>query len=150
MIMSDFQMQDYCIKKLTYEYIPSLTENAQVPLEYYAHTTHECREGAFHGNVSLGFRATLKEQSMKDLAHDITLYEVVIQGSFSMPAADQPDAEKRFVEMMKVNGAASLIPIARAALVSASSVMHIPKAFYLPNINVFELAWKESVPASPI
>ena len=149
MIMSDFQMQDYCIKKLTYEYIPNLTENAQVPLEYYAHATHECLDGVFNGNVFLGFRAVLKEQPSKDQAHDITLYEVVIQGSFSMPAADQPDAEKRFVKMMKINGAASLIPIARAALVSASSVMHIPKAFPLPNINVYELVWKDSLPASP-
>ena len=50
----------------------------------------------------------------------------------------------RFIKLMKMNGAFSVLAIFRAQIAAATSAVGMQPGLIIPNINLNELAWTES------
>lgn len=134
-MLSEFQIERYHIDKLCAEI---LNREGSFPIEfqYFASYQKDYREDQWKGSIHLGFRMVTDDEK-KDL-----MYEVIITGDFNMPGVHDEDAEKIFLQRLQVNGAATLIPLARAALSTTFSLMGFPNKYTLPNINVMSIQWQ--------
>ena len=135
-IASGFQMEEYKILRLSVEAFPDSDDNGTIG--YFAKDRIEHEGGRWTGEVMLGFRKT----SESDPA--TVLYEIIIVGKFKLPDEDKEDSKARFRKFLRGNGAATLIPIARAALVTTSALTGHPGKHSIPNINVFDMQWNTS------
>ncbi len=135
-MFSDFQMEGYEIEKLTLDLTVEASADSNESLQYYANFRRMHEDGIWKGDVALGFRPLSKENCSPH-------FEVIIIGHFSMQADDSSESENKFVRMLQVNGAAAIIPIARAAIVASAGIMRHPDQFVLPSINVYSLDWND-------
>ena len=136
-ILSDFQLQEHKIPKLSI-HIGSLSSEAQIKLNsYFANCNVYYLNDEWSGNVMLGLRS-VPETEENDLS---SMFEIVIVGCFTCKGENTEDAKKDFTNHLQLNGAATLIPLARAALQTASSLMGYHNQCLIPNINVYKLKW---------
>lgn len=137
-IASDFQLVNHMIPKLFIEVSPAYTKCSEDTLEYFAKSGAGYEDGLWDGEVMLGFRMTSETNPSK------LLFEIVIMGEFKYPGKNDEDSKLRFIKLMQTSGAATLIPIARAALISTSTLTRHVDTCSIPNINVAELSWNIS------
>lgn len=137
-IASDFQLEKYTIPKLLIEVSPDYVKSGNDTIGYFAKSGEEYEDGQWVGEVMLGFRMTSEANPSK------LLYEIIIMGRFKYPGNNEEDSKLKFIRLMQTSGAATLIPIARAALVSACTLTGHINTCSIPNINVFEMSWNTS------
>jgi len=139
-IMSEFQMEEYKIHKLCFDYPFVNLSDDTVELSYFAASKHEYIENYWSGSVALGFRLIPAMGANTDEQPQV-FFEAVIVGEFSQIGNQSAEDETAFVKKLRINGPSTLIPILRSVACSASAMMGFPGKYTLPNINVFALEW---------
>ena len=137
MVFSPFQVEEYHIVRIHAD-MSIVTEPVKIESQYYAQASSEYSDGKWRGDVGIGFRYIKTEDEQGIIA------EIVINGKFSMAGQNDDIGKEMFENRLKINGASTLIPIARAALASTSAIMGYPNKLTLPNINVKSMKWKEA------
>ena len=142
-ITSTFQFAGHKVVKLLVE-IPIGYDNEKSSLlNYYASYDTEYQSDKWAGSVIIGFRQCNKEGKKPDV-----IYEVVVVGRFIYVGSDSEDTKREFIDFLKTSGAATVIPLARSAIASASALCGSPNVCIVPNINVYQLNW--TVPGEDI
>lgn len=134
-MQSLFQIEEYHIIKLGID-TSVIAEATEVETQYFAQFTCKYSEGIWRGEVLLAFR---RVPSSND---EIVISEVIIEGKFTMAGEDTDEGKEQFEKRLRINGASTLIPIARAGLSSTAAVMGYANKFNIPNINVINMQWK--------
>lgn len=130
-MIASFQMDRYNILKINID--ANIVKYEMPSLLYVARFKIMREEDHWKGNVILAFRFVGDTE-------DEVLSDITILGSFH--AVDDID-RVQFEKMLKINGASTLIPIARAAFVSTYALMGFAPMRSIPNINVMKLNWSE-------
>lgn len=134
---SDFQMVDYSVLKFVYD-----IENPHVEMSSYnfqlknkIHIQEDERKGSITSLVTAVGSSDIDDEST-----------VKIQLLFAalFRAASETDANN-FSKMLSLNGMATIIPIIRSTLLTASSVLGIKGKVILPNIDVTKLEWNNDI-----
>ena len=136
--LSSFQFIRHEIPQIQINIPGDYSDESPLSVQYCAkyRTYHD--EGRWTGDVMLAFRKELSPQDSTEF-----LYEIVIVGGFTSRGENTEEDKESFVRYLKTSGATTLIPIARAALVSTSAIMGHPDLCTIPNINVYNLNWTE-------
>ena len=137
-ILSKFQFVDHKITKMLVELPIGYKGERSESINYFATYATEYHEDFWNGSVTIGFR-----QQSKDAENPSTLYEIIISGRFTYSGENNGETEKEFVKFLKSSGAATLIPLARAAITSAGAISGYPGVCTIPNINVYQMNWIE-------
>lgn len=130
-MMAAFQMDHYNIAKISI--VAEISQQENLALLYAAKYKVNRSEDRWTGSIVLGFKFANAER-------DREYSEIVICGNFHA-AADMEQGQ--FEKMLKVNGAATLIPIMRAAFVSTYALMGLSNIRSIPNVNVLKLKWAQ-------
>lgn len=137
-MISGFQFLGHRIERLHLENIDNKKDMEELSLRYFANYRYRKKDGGWFGELELAFRRDLPNDDKTKCA-----YEIVILGSFEAPKDELIQTDEDFVKRLKVNGAATIIPIARAILTATASMICGSGLYTLPNINVFNLQWRE-------
>ena len=138
-MISGFQFLGHHIEKIHLEN-PGVKINAdELNLGYFANYRYAPKEDGWLGEIALAFRRDMPKDSQPKC-----VYEIIITGSFEAQKDQIIQNDEDFVKRLKVNGAATLIPLARAVLTATAAMTGRPELYALPNINVFELQWSET------
>ena len=140
-LSSHFQMKRYYIYRLHFDNPLADCSPDAAALCYFAKMNHAYADGQWNGTIALGFRLMPAEDADKDIQNGATLMEAIIIGEFAEPTAKNDSNEALFVTHLKLNGAATLIPILRSAVCTTGSIMGFPNQYSLPNIDVRQLDW---------
>lgn len=138
---SHFQMKRYYIYRLNFDNPLADYSPDAVALGYFANMNHSYADGQWHGTIAIGFRLIPAEDANKDIQNGSTLMEAIIIGEFIETSAKNDSNEALFITHLKLNGAATLIPILRSAVCTTGSIMGFPNQYSLPNIDVRQLDW---------
>jgi len=138
-MISSFQLKQHQIDKILVQSTNRDLDGHQLRLDYFANYRLEDDETLWSGVVALGFRYSFMEEQDR-----FDLFEIVIIGQFTMEKNDACMTSDDFIKRLKINGASTLIPIARAVLQATASMTERSEYHRLPNINVYELAWNAS------
>ena len=139
-MISDFQIEEYHTKRLHADVI-SISKPINIELQYFATCSSEYLNGQWRGEVRLGFRQL--PEGTDDTSIEASIYEVIIDGKFSMRGDNNDEDREQFTKRLKINGASTLIPIARAAMASTTAIMGYPNKLLIPNISVGSIKWKD-------
>ena len=94
-------------------------------------------DNCWNGGIAIHYLAKDNEKCDFQLKAEINAYFVY--------QADETDEEKaRFVKLMKMNGAFSVLAIFRAHIAAATSALGMQPGLIVPNINLNELSWTEA------
>ena len=94
-------------------------------------------DGHWNGGIAIQYAAEDKEKKDFRLQAEINAY-------FIYEAEDTVEEKARFIKLLKMNGAFSVLAIFRAQIAAATSVVGMQPGLIIPNINLNELAWTES------
>ena len=89
----------------------------------------------------LGFKLIPTDDAARNTQNDSGLMEAIIVGEFVEATAKNDSNEALFDTHLKLNGAATLIPILRSAICTTGSIMGFPNQYSLPNIDVRQMEW---------
>ena len=138
-MISGFQLVNHHIERLHLDSIGANNDLEKLSLGYFADYHYTKKDDGWSGEVVLGFRKDMptNEQSK-------CLYEIVIKGNFKAQEDNMIQSDEAFVKYLRLNGATTLIPIARAALISTAALTGNSASglYSLPNINVHDLHWQ--------
>lgn len=134
---SAFQLKEYKIQKMVINAPGENVTPETTTLLYFANCDVTRSDHGWTGNIAIGLKIAPKDEA------DTTLLETVIVGTFMDGSDDTPENKERFEKLLKLSGATTLIPIARAAACSAVSIMGYHGKLIIPNINVYTLNWNE-------
>ena len=136
-LVSEFQVEEYHIVKLHAD-MTIIAKPVEVELQYYASYSSEYgSDGKWKGEIGIGFRHVPVDNEQAIVS------EVALNGKFSMLGEDSDEGRETFEKRLRINGASTLIPIARAALTSVSAIMGYPNKITLPNLSVMAMKWKK-------
>lgn len=137
-MVAGFQMVDHHIEKIYLENPGVKATSEDMSLEYFADCRCTENDGGWAGEIALAFRRNVRTHG------DVkTVYEIVITGRFTAGKDESIKTGNDFVHRLKINGAASLVPIARAVLTATAAMTGRSELYSLPNINIFELKWRD-------
>ena len=136
-MISGFQMNEYHVEKIYLENPGMKISGDDLGLDYFADSRFSVQDNGWTGDVALGFR-----RGMTNGDNAKVVYEIIITGSFTAPKDDVIQNENDFEQRLRINGAASLVPIARAVLTATAAMTGRHEFYSLPNINVFQLKWR--------
>lgn len=138
-MISGFQFVTHHIEKIHLEN-PGVKVNLDVMnLGYFAKYRYEHMDNGWVGEIALAFRRELPGPDKPKC-----LFEIIITGKFEAQRDEMIPSDEDFVKRLKINGAATLIPLARAVLTATAAMTGRSELYSLPNLNVFELAWREA------
>ena len=139
-LMSDFQYVGHSIAKMKLEFpVDTMLQKAET-INYLASWHAEYSENRWHGAVTIGF-----QQLDGASENPSVLFEIVVVGRFISSGTDSEESRNEFVRFLKSSGAATLISIARAAIISAGALCGFPGLCTIPNINVYAMNWAEDM-----
>jgi hypothetical protein len=95
--------------------------------------------------ITLHFRLTENDSlTLIEDGNQTFAVEMIVQASF-IAASDAHKDLSEFEQMAKTAGAATMIPIARAHMISANALFGIPSTVKIPNINVHNIdSWVDA------
>lgn len=135
---SRFQYRDHKIPKLSITIPENFHPDEMQTIAYFANYSINYGNGAWLGTIVLGFQ---QRTSQEDDAP--VLFEIVCIGNFLFQAEKSDQSRAEFIDFLQKSGAATLIPIERAAMLSAGAIAGYPNICVIPNINVYSLQWAE-------
>ncbi len=141
-VISPFQFVGHKIEKLLVEVPFGFDNKKSDQLNYFATYGGEFQKDKWVGSVTIAFR-----QMNKDNEQPTVLFEVVVVGRFIFNASDSDEDKNAFINFLKTSGAATVVPLARAAVASAGALCGSPDVCIIPNINVYNLKW--TLPEAP-
>lgn len=136
-IVSKFQMENFIVRSFNAHNPLSMAQKYQVTFGFMP----EVRYGIHMDNKKE--RYAVLSMNMKIIEGDDINFEanddklsvtICCQGSFKCPVKSLD--EDKFLEMVKAAGSATMIPIIRARLMAACSLLGIPDSIHVPNIDV--------------
>lgn len=136
-----FQMSRYYIHRLHFDNPMADCSPDAAALGYFAKANHTYADGQWNGTIVLGFKLIPTDDAARNTQNDSGLMEAIIVGEFVEATAKNDSNEALFDTHLKLNGAATLIPILRSAICTTGSIMGFPNQYSLPNIDVRQMEW---------
>lgn len=134
---STFQFVGHKVVKLLVQVPIGYNQNEKPnSINYYASYDVEYQTDRWVGSVTIGFHQKSREGDDSDV-----LFEVIVTGRFVYPSNNTEEAKNEVVNFLKTSGAATVVPLARAAVASAGALCGSQNVCIVPNINVYQLNW---------
>ena len=143
-ITSKFQMQDCFVREVILHKPVILEPPFELSTSYHGDIVYGLRvedNSSRYAVISLSLRLMQGTDLEADVSsNEIFSVRIFAQSGFIAPVSYVD--EKKFLEMVKTTGAASMIPIMRAYVTGVLAICGIPSDIRIPNIDVTALEWE--------
>lgn len=137
--MSKFQMQMCHVRFFDYD-APEGVVAEGLEHELEGEYAYQYTDGIWHAVIALRYAAKSKPDEMGRCFSVRTCMESI----FTYQGEQTEEEEKRFVKMLKMNGALSLMAVMRGQVATTTTALGMSPNLIMPSVNLNYMKWTDS------